>query len=304
MSPDLKGEISLLTGARQTMSAWTKAIESYDAIPAAYQGYFKTRFAGSQKFPYTIFTPALDKSLRKTTEKLICDADDAIQIMERTGSQVSLKSYPYKTVRALEMGSVLLYSWITICGLTSEGVVSSTTIEFNTTSARYFTIFTDKIRPALQGVDEASFGQEKDKLDYLSTLDFKFMNFGRESLVRGETILQIVLQPEIREPAWALLGWTFYRTITPAHLTILTDKEIILIRASERGKEIKGPHYGGIWQYIPLRSITSCALAEPANGRLTLSLSLASDEPIKKIFAVSSQPELQQLRARIQPFVV
>jgi hypothetical protein len=304
MSPDLKGETSLLTGARQTMSAWSKVIESYDTIPAAYQGYFKTRFKGSQKFPYTVLTPALDKSPRKTTEKLICDAEDAIQILERTGSQVSLKSYPYQTVRTLEVGSVLLYSWITINGLTSEGITSSTILEFNTTSARYFTMFMDKIRPASQGVDEAKFSREKDKFDYLSPLNFKFMNFGRESLVPGETILQVVLQPEIREPAWALLGWTFYRTITPAHLTILTDKELILIRASDHGKEIKGPHYGGVWQYIPLRSITSCALAEPANGRLTISLSLAPDEPIKKIFAASSQPELEQLRAKIQSLIV
>jgi hypothetical protein len=227
----------------------------------------------------------------------------AIQILERTGNQVKLKSYPYQNIRMVEVGNILLSSWIIIRGVTSEGVASSTTIEYNAASERYLAVFLNKMRPVPLGTDDASFMAEKTKFDYLSELNFKFMNYGRNSLVRGEKVIQTILQPEIREPAWRLLGWTFYRIVSPAHLTILTDQELILIRDDERGKEIRGVRYGGVWQYIPLRSIISVSLARPSNDLLALVITLSPDETLQKIFAVSSKPELEQLRDKIEKLV-
>jgi hypothetical protein len=300
MSPNLKSQLSLLTGAAQTMSAWSKVIESYDAVPEVYKSFLKPYSDDSQAFPYAILTPPLEKFLRKTTEKLIYDLNDAIHILERTGNQVVAKSYPYQTIRALEVGNILLNSWITISGVTSEGLSSSTTIEFNAASERHFAVFLNKIRPASLGADEAGLIVEKNKFDYLSGLNFKFMNYGRSSLVRGEKVIQIVLQPEIREPAWRLLGKTFYRTVSPAHLSILTDKELILIREDERAKEIKGVRYGGIWQYIQLRCIHSVSLTEPSNDLSTLVISLSPDETRQQIFEVSRRPELDEFRDKIE----
>ena len=300
MSPNLKNPLSLLTGAAQTMSAWSKVIESYDAVPEVYKGFLKPFAGEEQAFPYTIFSPAPDRFPHKTTEKLTCDFNDAIHILERTGSQVVAKSYPYQTIRVLEMGNILLYSWITISGVNSEGLASSSTIEYNAASERHFAVFLNKIRPVPLGADEAGLKVEKDKFDYLSAPNFKFMNYGRSSLVSGEHVIQIVLQPEIREPAWRLLGKTFYRTVSPAHLSILTDKELILIREDERAKEVKGVRYGGIWQYIPLRCIHSVSLTEPSNDLLTLVISLSPDEIRQQIFEVSRRPELDEFRDRIQ----
>ena len=47
MSPNLKSQLSLLTGAAQTMSAWSKVIKSYAAVPEVYKGFLKT-FAGEE----------------------------------------------------------------------------------------------------------------------------------------------------------------------------------------------------------------------------------------------------------------
>ena len=138
---------------------------------------------------------------------------------------------------------------------------------------------------------------EKEKLDYLSTLNFKLMNFGRSSLVRGETILQIILQPEIRKPIFAMLGNIFQKTISPAHLVILTDHELILIQDVAHGRNSRQPQYGGIWHYIPLRSIRSLTCSETENDWLTLSITVSSDKVIEKLFSVSSQLELEQLCA-------
>jgi hypothetical protein len=304
MPQDLNSQLSVLTGARQTMSSWSKVIESYEAVPEVYKNFFKPYAEEGQTFPYAILSPSLEKFLHKTTEKLTCDFGDAIHILERTGGQIVVKSYPYKTIRAVEVGNILLSSWITISGVTSEGVVSSSTIDFNAaTGERHFAVFLNKMRPAPLGADEASLKAEKSKFDTLAELNFKFMNFGRSSLVRGEKVIQIILQLGIRKPAWTLLGWTFYRTVSPAHLSILTDKELILIREDERSKEIKGTRYGGVWQYVPLRSIHSVSLSEPLNDLLTLDITLSPDETLKRIFAISSKPELEQFRDKIEKLI-
>ncbi len=296
MIGNLNSENDVLTGAKQTMISWTKVIESYEAVPAIYKTSFEPQSADAQ-FPYTLLTPALTKAKGKTSEKLIYDADDAIHILEWSGGQVIKKSYPYQTVNTVEMGSILLSSWLTISGITSSGAASVSTIDFNTATARHFAPFVNKLRPSLQSVDETQLRVEKEKLDYLSTLNFKLMNFGRSSLVRGETILQILLQPEIRKPMFALLGNIFQKTISPAHLVILTDHELILIQDVLHGRNARQPQYGGIWHYIPLRSIRSLTCSETENDWLKLSITVSSDKVIEKLFAVSSKPELEQLCA-------
>jgi hypothetical protein len=299
MSENLNTQSAVLTGAKQTMAAWSKVIDSYEAVPAIYRSFFETQFADKQQFPYTVLAPSLVKPRGKTSEKLIYDANDAIHILERIGSQVTIKSYPYQTVCTVEVGSILLSSWLTINGLTSTGETSVSTIDYNTASARYFSPFLNKLRPAPQSVDESEFNAEKDKFDYLSAISFKLMNFGRSSLVYGEIVRHSLLQSEIREPIWTILGSMFQRTISPAHLTILTNQELILIHDVERGKEVPGPRYGGVWQYIPLCSITSATLSKPINDRITLSITLSSNETIEKLFEVSRKSELEQLCAQL-----
>lgn len=300
MSPDSKEQTPVLTGARQTMAAWSKVIETYDAIPDVYKSFFKTQLADNQKLPYIVLAPPLEKFLRRTTEKLVCDLDDAIHILERTGNKIVTKSYPYKTVRAVEVGNVLLSSWITISGVTSEGVVSSSTIEFSAaTGERYFAVFLNKMRPAPQGADDTGLNAEKDKFNYLSALNFKFMNYGRNCLVRGENVSQIVLQPEIRKIALSWFGWMLYRTVSPAHLTILTDKELILIQDDEHMKDVRGARYGGVWQYLPLHNIVSVSLTEPLNDLFTLVVAITGDETRQQIFELPRKPELEQFRDKI-----
>jgi hypothetical protein len=75
MSQNLNDRSAVLTGAKQTMASWSKVIESYEAIPAIYKDFFETKFADSQRFPYTLLTPSLAKPSGKTTEKLICDTN-------------------------------------------------------------------------------------------------------------------------------------------------------------------------------------------------------------------------------------
>lgn len=283
------------------MSAWTKVIGSYEAIPASYASFFEAQRQANQPLPYLVLTPPLDKAQFKSTEKLIYEANEALWILERTGNRVVAKSYPYQTLQMLEMGNVLLYSWLTLRGLTSEGLTSSTTIEYNpATGDRYLAPFVEKLRAVSAETDEPSWLAEKEKFNYLSALNFKFMNYGRNCLMRGEKVLQTLYQPEIREVAWKLAGLTFYRTVTLCHLTILTDHELILLREDERNPKVRGTRYGGIWQYFPLRSLTAVTLAETSHERVTLAIALSPEKRFEKIFASSQKVALEQLCQKIQ----
>lgn len=288
------------TGARQTMSAWTKVIDSFEDIPSAYKGFFQERISVNQKIPFTLLAPSLVKSKGKTTEKMVCDMDDAIHILERKGDQVIAKSYPYRDVCMLEVGSILLSSWLTVRGITSAGAADTSTIDFNTSGFRHYEIFLKKLRPSPQKTAEGQSKAEQGKFDYLSALNFQLMNYGRNSLIGGDTVRQIILQSEVRKPVWAALGNLFQKLVTPPHLTVLTSHELILIEDSGRGGKNHESHYGGVWQYIPLHRLDSVKLSSTSDDHLTLSIHCPPDITIERLFETSHQPELRQFRDQLQ----
>ncbi len=289
-----------MTAARQTMAAWSKLIESRDDIPAVYKAHFDKTFDSEQRFPLVILTPSLEKFPRKTTEKLICDTDDALHIFEKNGNQSDTICYPYRDVYGSDVGIVLLASWLTVHGRTDQGETAVSKIEFNTTSKRYFEPVLSKLRPVSETVNAAHFATEKDKFNRLSMINYKFMSYGRESLHPGETVLRFLLQPEIRQPLFTLFGRTFYKTLSLAHLIVITDQELILIQETGIGREGRAGRYGGIWQYIPLHYIDTVSLSEVANDRLTLSILCRPDRAIERLFDVSNLPELKQLCSELQ----
>lgn len=300
MPQNLTSQSNVMTAASQTMAGWSRVIESPDDIPAIYKSHFDLCFDSKQRFPTVIWTPALDKFPRRTTDKLICDDESALTIFEKVGGQVDVLCYPYRDVEEAELGIVLLDSWITVSGKTMEGESRVSTIHFNTTSKRYFESILNSLRPFPRGMDEAQLATERDKFNHLSTSNFKMMNYGRESLLPGESVLRILLQQEIRQPFLTVFGKTFSRMVSPEHLTALTDRELILIRNSGSSKDGRAARYGGIWQYVPLHSVGSVSLSEVTNERLTLSIRLRSGRTIESIFEISNLPELEQFRSQFQ----
>lgn len=89
MTQDLQTQNVPLTGARQTMMAWSKVIEFREEIPAVYQSHFEKYFGEGTTFPLVIWMPSLDRNLGRTTERLICDTPEAVYIFEKNGQQVN-----------------------------------------------------------------------------------------------------------------------------------------------------------------------------------------------------------------------
>jgi len=286
--------VPALSAAEQTRLTWARAIKFQADVPAVYRDFFEARSAGGQPFPYTVLTPFRDGFFHKTTEKLVVQAEQEINVLENLEDEYKLHCYPFEKISCVEVGTILLDAYVKISGTTKEGNPDSITVRFNSVTDYLFTPILKAIRLAATGHKESSQENEKGEFDHLSRLNFKFMNYARRSLLAGEKVLQFILQPEIQVPIIKFLGGTYRRTLSPTHMSILTDRELIMIREDEPKKR-GGVKYGGIWDYIPLNKITALGLTSKDNDLLMLSIRLSENIPLGFLFQSSAKPELDQL---------
>ncbi|MCA9935018.1 MAG: hypothetical protein KC415_13885 [Anaerolineales bacterium] len=297
----MDSQLAPLTGARQTMLAWSQVIESFEDIPAPFKNAFEPIWDEKRPFPYTVFAPSIAGLRHKTTEKLLCDHNGSITVWEHNGDHLTVNTYPIEQITDIEVGYILLFSWITISGVTKTGEPASSTIEFNTATTRYFIPFVNKLRPAPIDAIPHVQSTERAKFDYLERQDFKFMNFAIDSLAGDEKVLHTLWQPKMTRPILKLGQRALERTIALAHLAILTDKELIMIQDDERSRENRGVRYGGKWQYIALRHIKTVSLQEQSDKALLLSLTLTPGErPLSFLFAAQQQQSLIQLQDKLE----
>jgi hypothetical protein len=290
--------LSIINATELTKSSWARSIKSIDLIPEIYKDFFVTLLSDGRKFPYVILVPSLERFIHRTTEKLICDAGEEICVLERAGNSYEAKCYPFDRVWYIEYRTMLLDSYIKFRGLTREDIPASSTIKFNTINDYLFIPILEKIRLATFDSMSETLNSELEKFDYLVRVNFKFMNFAKRSLIGGEKVFKAILQPEIKESVFAVLGKTYYRTIFPTHMSILTDQELIMIRENEsRSGEDK---YGATWSYIPLNHIESLTLNEKNEHLLELSIHLPDSERFKYLFLDSLRQEANQLLFRFQ----
>jgi hypothetical protein len=276
-----------------TKSSWAQPIKSYADIPDVYKGFFDPLLADGREFPYVVLTPSYENFIHKTTEKLICDSGCEIVVLEKSGNTFETQHYPLEGIIYVEFRTVLLDASFKICGVTGHGVQTTSTLKFNSVTDYLFTPFLRQIRLAGVNPTQTVQRRELEKFDDLYQRSYKFMNYGKRGLLGGELVLHIYLQPEIREPILKFMGKTFSKRISPTHMSILTDRELILIQEEETrsGKE----RYGGIWSYIPLGKISSLTLCEKTDHMLGLMIRLTEDISLELLYQDSAREELNHL---------
>jgi hypothetical protein len=296
--PSSNAGMPTLSTEEQTRLSWAKPIESYAAVPKVYQDFFEPFLAAGWEFPYTIQGPAYEGFFHRSTEKLICDFGSDIFILDRNGNTYTARGYPLDKISYVEIRSVLLDSYIKISGVTTEGLRASSSIRFNTVTDFLFTPIVEKIRLFAIGTEGTTQGPESGLFDHLTNINYKFMNFGRRSLLRGEKFIHSILQPEIRTPILKFLGRTLYQTIFPTHMSILTDRELIMIR--EEARQSGNDRYGGIWDFIPLNKIGALSLDEKGSNLLALSIQLPENERFEYLYQASAIEDLGKFLARFK----
>lgn len=288
----------MLGAAEQTRLSWARCIESFDEVPPFYQSFLLSLLGPARRFPYAVLTPTFEGFLNRANEKLVFSLDHTLYILERAKNKLIPTCYSFHDIHYVEVGSILLKAWIHISGVSGDGALSTTTLKFNTVTDFLFTPLLEKIRAVPAEAHSGDYPSELSKFNYLERLNFKFMNYAKSSIMPGEKVVHILLQPEIRSTILRLLGKSFSHAISTAHISILTDRELIMIREENNEALQNNIRYGGIWVYIPLEKIRSASLTGK-NDLLTLSIQLLDNDYFELIYTSSNRSEvdlfLQQL---------
>lgn len=290
--------VPTISAVELAKSSWAESIRSYNALPVVYKPFFEPFIDEGRKFPYTVLTPSYERFIHRTTEKLISDFGHEIYVLERTGKTFQAQCYPREGISYVEVRTVLLDSQIKIRGVTKDGALSSSIFRFNSVSDHLFTPILKNIRHGSTDARAAALSPELEKFNRWVSLNYKFMSYAKRSLAGGEKVIHAILQPEIRAGVVKVRGKTIYRTISPTHACILTDRELIMIREEKRRAE--EDKYGGIWDYIPLSKITDLSLREKDSNLLEFTIFLPQGDRLEFLFQTNLKQEIDQMLERFK----
>ncbi len=284
----------------QARLSWASLAKTRAEVPEIYREFFDALPAEDREpFPYSVIGPTFKGFIQPENEKLICRVGDSLYVLEQKNGDLTTRRYPHSEIDLIETGTILLYSWFAIHGTDSAGGTAPTTVKFNSITEHLYTPFVEWFREAIKPAGRSAEPAEISPFAALADVNFKFMNFGIKTIPHGEPVLQILLQPEIRETVFAFLGYTLTRRIAPAHLAILTERDLILIRDDPSQRERAKSPYGGIWSYIPLRKIQSVTLAPGEEDRMELSVHLPNDQKVVLPYEETRRADAEKLRRRI-----
>ena len=289
------GKPRWLTGARQSMRSWAKAVESYDEVPDLYKGFFDALPHCDGAFPYAVLTPKYEGFLRREQEKLVCCQDSNLYVLQNKGSQLKPIAFRLRDIHYVDVGSFLLQSWLNIRGITSDGILT-VTLKFNTVSEHLFGPILNKVRGSTLQPAGTDLNAERAKLSEIAGLSLKLLNLGKGSIQPGERLAGVLWQPEIQAQWLSLFGRPLSRTISPAHLSILTDREVILIRDNPS----KDSKYGATRTFVPLAKIASVSLDEKKDGLLVTSLHLPENDRLDLLYSASNGAKVERVLEQLR----
>lgn len=293
----LAGEqIALLGAAEQTRLSWARPVRTVEEIPPAYCPWLQAHLPALADCLPAVLTPTFRGFLRQENEKLVFTHAERLYVLELTPSGLAPTVFPLAEINCVEVGIILLKAWVRVSGL-SDGALKSVTLKHNSVTQYLFDPLVDQIRASLSdSAGLADLSAEQARFAPLQAQHFKFMSYARRSLQPGQRVLAYTLQPELRLPRLHLLGRPMaMRTIDPAHLCILTDSELIVIRDDPTGlRNCDDTRYGGIWDYLPLSRVLATALEERPTGP-ALVLRLPGDERFEVRFSPASRLEAERL---------
>jgi hypothetical protein len=294
---------SMFAIAERTRASWSKVVTCFDMLPEALKDPFKTLLGDAGQWPYTILLPTYEGFMQREAIRLISCLEDRIYIVEKGRQAITCTCFPIGEISYVEQGMILLHAWVKINGISADGVPSSCTLKFNSVTDYMFTPIIRAIRPAIGDVGDVDGSLERAKFDYLVRLNFKFMTYGKQSILPGEKVLHIVLQPEMRNTIFRAMGRSFYRIISTAHISILTDKELILVQDEEQSKWSRDARYGSTRRYIALNKIGCVSLAQEDQDLLALCIHLPGDDSLMALFSTSNEREVDVFFDRLAGLV-
>ena len=90
-----------------------------------------------------------------------------------------------------------------------------------------------------------------------------------------------------------MFGTSISRRVCFSHLSLLTNRELILIQEGTDERGGIDNRYGGIYYYIPLNKIASVEINAHKDRVFTLSIKLVDDMHLGSIFSEDNRQEME-----------
>jgi hypothetical protein len=267
---------------KQLQSA--KVIEQFEQIPEVYQQFFKPHLSRGESLPYTILTSTYETSSETITGKLVCAIDHAFYVLEEKENRLVTVCYPIDEINYVEIIHQPLALHFKVNGLTNLGIPSTSVFGCSPSTDYIFAPLMQRIRLRIVSLNEKAPSRHLEKLDRWKDLNSQVIDMARHCLMAGETVIESILQPEIRssifEPDRVVRG-----VKCAAHIYILTDKELVMIREDPtRGKKDKR---GNICTFVPISKINSLTLTRENDNQLVVSIRISNGDVYESLFNIS-----------------
>lgn len=260
------------------INAWAKLVKTEEEIPAVFKETLSKFIDFKEKLPHTIYSPPDKFSNKLSNPKLLCLLDSSLLCLEKNTDEIRVIEFNFADIIYVQRAQMLLYSTIRIKGV-SNNTVTTFTVEFNTVIEKLFVYITDKIRKHNFGATDTTTFDNLEKFRFMEKLDFKFMTYGIESILVGDDVIDVLYQQKLVKNVAIVLK----KLVTPAHLSILTSKELILISESATMK------HGLTWTYIPRGNIQSITNEKnSAENIINISINLIHNQGISSVFSLTS----------------
>lgn len=274
---------------------WPRKIGSFQQIPVE----FRDAFPAYSSFPYVIFLPGeSDGYVESRARQMVVMTDDELVVMsqETFRKPVHVVHYALESITHLNYGSLLLHSWLTINGPTK------TTVPFHSVADHLF-------RPILQKVadktgldvseNESEYDRQKElaKLAYIRQANLKFFNAVNKYAGDDRTIVETAYQPQTLLSSVRMFTLPVYEKHLTAHLAVLTETALILVKESQSVKKSTDAVYGELVTYIPLRKIRHIAF-EKHSGLLdcVMNVILTDNTSLRTAFSTSTVENLAKFK--------
>lgn len=279
--------------------SWSRIIGSRTALP----GVFLDAFPYEAPFPYTVYAPAQGWRAESENSKLICLLPDRVVVFEdgKLGPAVRT-DYPFYSLQRIVRGRIFLHSWIQLHGLLSGGRMSSTIIYNSVSDYMYDPIVLALRKFAI--ISDASANSEASaewKIAFLRNDNLKLYRFGRSAILPGESVKEIIYQPELNAHFWHI----FRRRLIPNRIVILTDKEVICVSDAAWDESAASAHlnYGVVKSFVPLRSILGANIVESDRPGLIELLIAQPGGEVRLSFGSRLAAEVEALRSELRDAV-
>jgi hypothetical protein len=273
---------------------WASQPTSFEEVPEIFSPAFMELAADEERFPMTIVMPTGGVYGRPEIVWLFTHVSDCIAILSINGSEVDVVKHRIDSINALEVTINLLYSKVVIRSIDDDGSQVSTMFEYNTVFIDFLSPFIQIMRQGFRS-SAPPMASELAKFNNLKDDYYKFMNYSRRCLLADQTVSSFVMQPTISEPL--LVGWNrlFYKTVVPAHVSILTNSEYIDIHEEIKPWWYFGAKYGKTYRYVRRSRIRAMQVADQDDKLISLSLDLPGDEQIDVTFDTAKREAVEEL---------